>query len=312
MLSRYRAAFASPGAVEFSAAGFLARLTLAIYPIAIVLIISGRTHSYGYAGVVSGSYVVGGAFGNPIAAVLVDRLGQHRVLPGFLIAHLASTGLFGALITVHAPLLDAAAARGADGRHHAQRRRAGAGPLVLRLAGRRSGTLDRVLGRIHPGRGDLRDRAADRHRAGPAHPPAGHPGAGVAGDHASARVWLAGVAVHRAAGAAPAGRRAARFRPALPGDVADHLRDGVHGRGVRQRRGDHGGLLRPARSPGQRRLGGGQFRRRQHGVGAVLRRPALAQQPAAPVRHQRGAVRGDAVAVLRRDQHRRCWRCAPG
>lgn len=104
MLSRYRAAFAAPGAWKFSAAGFLARLTLAIYPIAIVLMISGRTHSYGYAGVVSGSYVVGSAAGNPVAGVLVDRLGQHRVLPGFLIAHLASTAVFGLLVTVHAPL----------------------------------------------------------------------------------------------------------------------------------------------------------------------------------------------------------------
>jgi len=90
--------------VEFSAAGFLARITLAIYPIAIVLIISGRTHSYGYAGVVSGSYVLGGAVGNPVAAVLVDKLGQHRVLPWFLIAHFVSTLLFGALITARAPL----------------------------------------------------------------------------------------------------------------------------------------------------------------------------------------------------------------
>ena len=90
--------------MEFSAAGFLARITLAIYPIAIVLIISGRTHSYGYAGVVSGSYVLGGAVGNPVAAVLVDKLGQHRVLPWFLIAHFVSTLLFGALITARAPL----------------------------------------------------------------------------------------------------------------------------------------------------------------------------------------------------------------
>ncbi len=104
MLNRYKAAFAVPGTLEFSAAGFLARITLAIYPIAIVLIISARTGSYGYAGVVSGSYVIGGAVGNPIAAVLVDKLGQHRVLPGFLIAHVLCTAVFGALITVHAPL----------------------------------------------------------------------------------------------------------------------------------------------------------------------------------------------------------------
>lgn len=104
MLNRYRAAFAFPGAVDFSAAGFLARTAIAIYPIGIVLIVSGRTHSYGFAGVVSGCYVVGGAIGNPLAAVLVDKLGQHRVLPWFLIAHLISTGLFGALVTGHAPL----------------------------------------------------------------------------------------------------------------------------------------------------------------------------------------------------------------
>lgn len=104
MLNRYRAAFSLPGTLEFSAAGFLARVTLAVYPIAIVLIISGRTGSYGYAGVVSGSYVLGGAVGNPIAAVLVDKRGQHRVLPWFLIAHLISTAMFGALITAHAPL----------------------------------------------------------------------------------------------------------------------------------------------------------------------------------------------------------------
>ena len=104
MLNRYRAAFAIPGTVEFSAAGFLARITLAIYPIAIVLIISGRTNSYGFAGVVSGCYVLGGAVGNPVAAVLVDKLGQHRVLPWFLIGHLLWTATFGALITVHAPL----------------------------------------------------------------------------------------------------------------------------------------------------------------------------------------------------------------
>lgn len=104
MLNRYRAAFALPGTVEFSAAGFLSRISIAVYPIAIVLIISGRTHSYGFAGVVSGCYVVGGAVGNPLAAVLVDKLGQHRVLPWFLVAHLASTGVFGALVTTRAPL----------------------------------------------------------------------------------------------------------------------------------------------------------------------------------------------------------------
>lgn len=104
MLGRYRSAFARPGAAAFSAAGFVSRLPIAIYPIAIVLIISGRTHAYGFAGVVSGSYVIGGALGNPVAGVLVDRYGQHRMLPRFLVGHLLSAGLFAALITARAPL----------------------------------------------------------------------------------------------------------------------------------------------------------------------------------------------------------------
>jgi MFS family permease len=104
VLSRYRAAFARPGAAAFSAAGFVSRFAIAIYPIALVLIISARTGEYGFAGVVSGCYVLGGAIGNPIAGSLVDRLGQHRMLPPFLVAHLLSAGLLAALIAAAAPL----------------------------------------------------------------------------------------------------------------------------------------------------------------------------------------------------------------
>ncbi|MDQ2839199.1 MAG: MFS transporter [Actinomycetota bacterium] len=104
MLNRYRAAFAAPGAAAFSTAGFVSRLPIAIYPIAIVLIVSARTHSYGYAGVISGSYVIGGAFGNPAAGILVDRFGQHRMLPRFLLGHLVAAGVFAVLLTVRAPL----------------------------------------------------------------------------------------------------------------------------------------------------------------------------------------------------------------
>lgn len=104
MVSRYRAAFAAPGALSFSAAGFLARLPIAIYPIGIVLIVSARTHEYGFAGVVSGSYVVGAAVGNPVAGVLVDLYGQHRTLPWFLAGHLLSVVAFGALVVGHPPI----------------------------------------------------------------------------------------------------------------------------------------------------------------------------------------------------------------
>ncbi len=104
MFNRYRSAFGAPGAFAFSAASFLARFPMAVYPIGIVLIISGRTHAYGYAGLVSGTYVVGQAFGNPVAARLVDRHGQGRILPQFLAAHLVVAVWFGIEITLQTPL----------------------------------------------------------------------------------------------------------------------------------------------------------------------------------------------------------------
>jgi MFS family permease len=104
MLARYRSAFDRPGAAAFCLAGFVARFAIAIYPIGLVLIISGRTGAYGFAGVVSGAYVLGGALGNPIAGVFVDRLGQRRVLLPFLLAHLVFAILLTALITAKAPL----------------------------------------------------------------------------------------------------------------------------------------------------------------------------------------------------------------
>src|SRR5947209_14850105 len=104
MLSRYRAAYAPPGALAFAAAGFVARFAIAIYPIGLVLIISARTHTYGYAGVVSGCYVFGGAVGAPIGGRLVDRFGQRSILLRFAVAHLVCVGWLGALLAVRAPL----------------------------------------------------------------------------------------------------------------------------------------------------------------------------------------------------------------
>lgn len=104
MLSRYRAAYAPPGALAFSAAGFVARFAIAIYPIGLVLIVSARTHTYGFAGVVSGCYVFGGAVVGPIGGRLVDRYGQRSMLLRFALLHLGFAACFAVLITVRAPL----------------------------------------------------------------------------------------------------------------------------------------------------------------------------------------------------------------
>ena len=116
MLTRYRAAFAPAGAASFSGAGFIARFSVAIYPIAIVLIVSAQTDSYGYAGLVSGFCVLGEAVGNPVVGVLVDRLGQGRVLKPFVVAHAAAVIGFLVLLGLDAPnwtLLPLAVAMGA-------------------------------------------------------------------------------------------------------------------------------------------------------------------------------------------------------
>lgn len=104
MLTRYRAAYATAGAPAFSAAGLVARFPIAIYPIGLVLIVSARTHAYGFAGVVTGVYVFGGAIGGPFAGVLVDRYGQHRMLHWFAGAHLLIAAVFAALIAAKSPL----------------------------------------------------------------------------------------------------------------------------------------------------------------------------------------------------------------
>src|SRR5262245_37951026 len=56
------------------------RFPMAMYPLGLVLIVSARTGHYGFAGILSGIYVVANGVGNPVLARLTDRLGQGRVL----------------------------------------------------------------------------------------------------------------------------------------------------------------------------------------------------------------------------------------
>jgi len=61
MLKSYGCRLRSAGAGRLSAAGFVARFPIAVYPIALVLIVSASSGEYGFAGVVSGCSVFGGA-----------------------------------------------------------------------------------------------------------------------------------------------------------------------------------------------------------------------------------------------------------
>jgi MFS family permease len=80
MFSRYRAAFAYPGALAFSLSGLLARLPISMVTLSIVIIVSTETGSYSLAGTVSAAYVIATAFSAITQARMVDRWGQSRIL----------------------------------------------------------------------------------------------------------------------------------------------------------------------------------------------------------------------------------------
>lgn len=80
MLSTYTKLLNVPGAWQFSAAGFLARMPIAMNALGILLLVSMTTGSYAFAGVVSGCYTLAAAVASPFSSRLVDRFGQSRVL----------------------------------------------------------------------------------------------------------------------------------------------------------------------------------------------------------------------------------------
>jgi MFS family permease len=102
MLDSYRAALRPPGVLQFSAAAFVMRFALAMYPIGFVLLISLRTGHYRFAGVLSGVYVVANGIGNPALGRVADRFGQRRVLLPASAVHVAAVAVVIALAQVKA------------------------------------------------------------------------------------------------------------------------------------------------------------------------------------------------------------------
>lgn len=79
------------------------RLPIAIYPIALVLIVSAHTGQYGFAGLLTGVYVAANGIGNPVLARLVDRFGQSRTLIPTSAVHVTATIALAVLIETGAP-----------------------------------------------------------------------------------------------------------------------------------------------------------------------------------------------------------------
>lgn len=99
MPSPYRALFSAPGAMGFSAAGFLGRLPISMMGVGIVTMLSQLTGRYGLAGAVAATLALSSAAIGPWISRLVDRHGQRRVLrPATVVAVVAGAGL---LLSAH-------------------------------------------------------------------------------------------------------------------------------------------------------------------------------------------------------------------
>lgn len=87
MLSKYRDIFSLPGAWQFSVAGLIARLPMAILGLGTVLFIQGVSGSYGTAGFVTATLMITQAMSNPVIARLVDAHGQRRIMAPVVAVH---------------------------------------------------------------------------------------------------------------------------------------------------------------------------------------------------------------------------------
>ncbi|MFE6749972.1 MFS transporter [Kitasatospora purpeofusca] len=79
MLAPYRSLFSRPGTVAFTLAGLLARLSMSMNGVSLVVLIAERRGSYALAGTVAAAGLVAVAIGMPLIGRLVDRFGQARV-----------------------------------------------------------------------------------------------------------------------------------------------------------------------------------------------------------------------------------------
>ncbi|NTZ92464.1 MFS transporter [Agrobacterium tumefaciens] len=90
MSNPYREIFKAPGAKGFSAAGFFARLPIAMAPIGIVAMLSQTHGEYWLAGAVSATFALTNAAAAPQISRMVDRKGQSKVLiPATIISVIA-------------------------------------------------------------------------------------------------------------------------------------------------------------------------------------------------------------------------------
>ena len=99
----YTRLFAVPGALAFSFVGWLARLPMPMVGLGAVLLVAGKTGSYGLAGAVAGSLALAGSLVSPQWARAMDRRGQGVVLRSAMAGYLVSGVGFAVVVETGAP-----------------------------------------------------------------------------------------------------------------------------------------------------------------------------------------------------------------
>lgn len=97
MANPYSEIFRARGAKGFAAAGFVARMPMAMAPIGIVAMLSQTHGEYWLAGAVSATYALTNALLAPQISRLIDRLGQSRIVaPATIVSVIAFAALIAA------------------------------------------------------------------------------------------------------------------------------------------------------------------------------------------------------------------------
>jgi predicted MFS family arabinose efflux permease len=103
VFSPYVRLFAVPGALAFSFVGWLARLPMPMVGLGAVLLVAGKTGSYGLAGAVAGTLALAGSLISPQWARAMDRRGQGVVLRNAMTGYLAAGVGFAVAVEAGAP-----------------------------------------------------------------------------------------------------------------------------------------------------------------------------------------------------------------
>lgn len=99
----YRTLLRTPGALGFSSAAFVGRMSMSMYGLGTVLLLVSLTGHYATAGTVAGAGSIGYAVLSPAIAKLADRFGQGRVLLSQVAAFTLAFAAFIACAELRAP-----------------------------------------------------------------------------------------------------------------------------------------------------------------------------------------------------------------